>query len=204
LTDQPPHPPLGLDGRTHELASDQARIQPLRREDWTAETMRALGALAEREPLENVFATFARYPDLLRRYSVFGTHILRKSSLTSRTRELVILRIGRLNSAEYEFAQHARLARQAGITDAEIAAVRRGSQEPIWNDEDRLVLRATEELFDGHIISDTTWAGLAARYSLEQMMDLTYTVGCYNMISWALNSFRVQPDDALVMWTDPE
>lgn len=183
-----------------DRSAPEPRVRPIRRDEWTAETRRALGALADRDPLDNVFATLAQYPDLLRRYSVFGTHILRKSTLSARAREFAILRIGVLNGCEYEFAQHARIGIGIGIDESEIRAVRTGSAAPGWSDEDRLVLQAAEELFCDGIISDETWYALADSYNQEQMMDLTYTIGCYNMISWALNSFRVQPDPTLPMW----
>jgi alkylhydroperoxidase family enzyme len=37
--------------------------------------------------------------------------------------------------------------------------------------------------------------GLKETYSDQQMMDLVFTVGQYNMVSMALNSFGVQLDD---------
>ena len=42
-----------------------------------------------------------------------------------------------------------------------------------------------------------TWAALAANYSTEQMMDAVFTIGQYNLVSWALNSFGVPLDDFL-------
>jgi len=48
---------------------------------------------------------------------------------------------------------------------------------------------------DDHCISDATWAQLAARFSQQQLMDLVFAVGQYNMVSMALNSFGVQLED---------
>ena len=43
-------------------------------------------------------------------------------------------------------------------------------------------------------VSDAHMSALAEHYSQEQMMDLVFTVGQYNLVSWALNSFGVQYD----------
>ena len=45
--------------------------------------------------------------------------------------------------------------------------------------------------------SDETWATMSKHYSTEQLMDAVFTVGQYNMVSWALNSFGVPLDDFL-------
>ena len=47
------------------------------------------------------------------------------------------------------------------------------------------------------MVSDAAWATLAKKYSTEQLMDAVFTVGQYNLVSWALNSFGVPLDDFL-------
>jgi hypothetical protein len=47
------------------------------------------------------------------------------------------------------------------------------------------------------VVSDATWATLSKKYSIEQLMDAVFTVGQYNLVSWALNSFGVPLDDFL-------
>ena len=44
------------------------------------------------------------------------------------------------------------------------------------------------------MVSDTTWATLAGSYSTEQMMDVVFTVGQYNLVSMVLNTLGVQLD----------
>ena len=50
--------------------------------------------------------TMANHPDLAKRWMVFANHILGKSTLSVRDRELVILRIGYLCQSGYEWGQH--------------------------------------------------------------------------------------------------
>ncbi len=177
--------------------SSDPRIPPLAKEDFDDEVRRALGPRADAEQIDNVFATFAQHPDLFRRYSPWGGHILGKSTIGARERELVILRIGSLNRAEYEFAQHCEIGVIEGVTREEVARVHAGPSDPAWSELDRLLLDATDELFADGRVGEATWSGLTNHYDQRQLMDLVFTIGNYNMISWALNSFGVQVDDRL-------
>lgn len=173
------------------------RIPPVPRAELSDEAIRALGPLAERDPIDNVFATLVQHPDLFRRYSPLGNHILFKSTIGARERELAILRIGSLNRAEYEFAQHTVIGRDAGLSDEEIERIHEGPAAEGWDPRDRAILLAVDELFAGSKVSDETWAELAEFYGTEQLMDLVFSIGVYNLISWALNSFGVELDDKL-------
>ena len=68
----------------------------------------------------NIFRTLAHHPKLLKRWLGFGNHVLNKSTLPPRERELVILRVGWRCNADYEFGQHITIGREAGVTDDEI------------------------------------------------------------------------------------
>ena len=61
----------------------------------------------------------------------------------------------------------------------------------------RWLLRATDELHADAFVSDPTWQALAEIYSEQQMMDLIFTAGQYNLVSMVLNSMGVQPDEGL-------
>jgi 4-carboxymuconolactone decarboxylase len=176
------------------LTGPEPRIRPAAKDSLTDVQRAALGRLLERDPLDNVWGTFVRHPDLFRRFSVFGEHVLRKSTLSPRLRELAILRIGWRNRCEYEFAQHTRLARTLGLSDNEIARVMEPVETSNWTDDERNVLRCVDELVDTHTVSNRTWAGLRVFLDVPQVMDLIFAIGNYNLVSWALNSFGVQID----------
>lgn len=144
----------------------------------------------------NIFRVMMHHPDLTRRWAVFAGHVLRKQTLPPRERELLILRIGWLNQAEYEWAQHVEIAKRCGITEAEIERVKQGPAAG-WNAHEAALLQAADDLFEHSVVSDQTWAALAVKYSTEEMMDVVFTIGQYNLVSWALNSFGVPLDDFL-------
>ena len=169
------------------------RLAPLPREQWDDETQAVLG----NGPALNIFGTLARHPKLLKRWLVFGSHILAKNTLPSRDRELLILRTGWNCSAPYEWGQHVAIARGDGMSDAEIEAVAVGPDAQSWEPFEATLLRAADELHADSTLSDATWAALHERYDDQQMLDTIFTVGQYHLVSMALNACRVERDDGV-------
>jgi 4-carboxymuconolactone decarboxylase len=140
----------------------------------------------------NIFRTLVRHPDLYKSWMRFGHHVLVKSTLDAREREILILRIGHLCDSGYEFHQHTVIGKRVGLTDAEIAQIKAGPSAPAWSAFDRALGQAADELHEDACLSDATWQALSARYDTRQMLDLIFTVGQYNLVSMALNSLGVQ------------
>lgn len=168
------------------------RIPPLPQEEWDDETRELLAGLKREGRIFNIFATLAHHPALLRRWLVFGNHVLGKSTLPPRERELAILRMGWLCQAGYEWGHHVAMGKDAGLTDTEIQRVAEGPDAPGWNQFERTLLQAVNELHEDAFISDATWQSLAARYNTRQLLDLVFTAGQYKLVCMALNSVGVQ------------
>lgn len=173
----------------------QPRITPLAPSEWTEEQRPALEPVYKEGPVYNVMATMARHWQAWKKFGVWAYHIMGDTStLGPRERELLILRIGWLCQAEYEWGQHVLFGRKAGLTDAEIERIKAGPDAPGWAPFDATLLRATDELRKDAFISDATWVALSQRYNTQQLMDVVFTVGQYNLVSMALNTFGVQLD----------
>ncbi|HVR30424.1 MAG TPA: carboxymuconolactone decarboxylase family protein [Thermoanaerobaculia bacterium] len=174
------------------------RIQPLPESQWDPEITAVFSRENRAAPGDgrvlNIFRTLAHHPKLLKRWTVFGNHVLFKSTLPPRERELVILRIGWLCRSEYEWGQHVRIGREAGLTDEEIRRIPIGPDAKDWSPSDADLLRAADELHHDSRISDATWERLAARYDRQQMLDLVFAVGQYTLVSMVLNSCGVELD----------
>jgi alkylhydroperoxidase family enzyme len=145
----------------------------------------------------NIMTTLVRHRRLFRRWSPFGG-VLLTGTLPARDRELMILRTGWLCQSPYEWGQHVRLAREAGLSDAEIRRVVDGAEAPGWSDFERTLLRAADELHEDACITDTTWAALSAVYTVEQLIEVPMLVGQYHLVSFALNSLGVQREAGVV------
>jgi 4-carboxymuconolactone decarboxylase len=175
------------------------RIPPVPASGNPPELQAVLDGLARStggEP-QNIFRTLANHPALLRDYLRFGGRLLVQGELPDRQRELVIMRTAWLCRCAYEWGQHARLGRRAGLTDEDILAVAGGSDSDRWSPDDAQLLVATDELVEHHTVSDQSWQALAARFTDTQLLELTLLVGNYAMLAGMLNAVGVEPDAGL-------
>lgn len=172
------------------------RIPPLADDGLTPEQTEALAPFrASGRPVLNIFRTLAREPEAFKAFLAWGNYILRGNALAARERELVILRTGFLCKSGYEWTQHVGMVRRGGMSEAEIAAIKVGSQAPHWSAADAALLRACDELHARQFVSDATWAQLKAHFTDKQCMDVVFTAGQYTQVSMMLNTFGVQLED---------
>jgi len=176
------------------LRLSEPRIPPVADESSLDAEARELLRTTSLGPAVNIFGTLIHHPKLFKRWLVFANHVLFKSTLPARDREILILRTGWRCRAEYEWGQHAIIGKASGLSDDEIARIAVGPDAPGWDPFDAALLHAADELHDDQCLSDATWKALGERYSPQQLMDAVFAVGQYTLVSMALNSFGVQLD----------
>ncbi|WP_328392995.1 carboxymuconolactone decarboxylase family protein [Nocardia sp. NBC_00416] len=195
-------------GTTVEEESDMERIPPLKPADWSAE-LRAFfaefrsrvhdggPAPANTRSGTNLLGTLARYPAFTMAFLPFNGHLLYGTKLSDRQRELLILRVAHLWDSDYEWAQHAVLGGNAGLTAAEIARIADGPAAPGWTAAESALLRAADELRGSGSVAESTWQALTQDFDEQQLMDIVFTVGTYAMLAMAMRSFGVRPEPDL-------
>ena len=119
----------------------QSRVPALDEAQWNEQAQELLKPFVARGNVLNIFRTLANHPDLARRWMVFANHILGKSTLSVRDRELVILRIGYLCQSGYEWGQHVLIAREAGMSAEEIRSAKTGPDTEGLSEYDQLLLK---------------------------------------------------------------
>lgn len=172
-----------------------SRITPLPDEQWDSAVREALSPLlpadrANPRDAGTLLATLLRHESLTQAYLHFNAHLLLRSTLTPRVREVAILRAALHRESEYLWDHHVPLARRVGLTDAEIAAVRAGGGADL-EDVDLLVVAAADELDTRNTLSASTWAALSDYFDERQRMDLVFTVGSYHLLALAVNDFGI-------------
>ena len=175
--------------------TDSPRIEPLTRDQWTEEQHKVFDPIAESKGAFNVLGTFAHHWPAFVAFSAFGQHVLGSgSTLTPRQRELAILRTAWTCDAEYEWAQHKPMARNAGIDDDEIERVKKGGGAEGWSGAEAALLDAVDDLVRDKDVSDPVWDRLTGELTTEQVFDLIYCVGQYVTVAMLAKSCRVQID----------
>ena len=119
------------------------------------------------------------------------TAIRNRSSVPPDLREMVILRVAVLNRAPYEFAAHVPYARQAGITDAKIEALRADTLDAAFSDDERVVLMLADTMTRDVQVDDAVMAPILARFDARATVELVATIAAYNMVSRFLEALRI-------------
>lgn len=171
------------------------RIDPLPPSEWD-DLLRGLLARSPgglEDPL-NVFTTLARHPELFKRWLGFGGCLL-DGKIQPRHRELLILRTANLRGSDYEWAQHVPIAASVGLTADEIASLRSPLDAGDWTAEEKVLLRAADELHYDDTISDETWEQLRGWMDDALLIELVMLVAHYQLLATTLKTLKVQLED---------
>ncbi|MGH7265666.1 MAG: carboxymuconolactone decarboxylase family protein [Candidatus Rokuibacteriota bacterium] len=174
----------------------EARI-PLveRKDDLSAEARRAWDEIARsRGRVFGPFTALLQSPEMARRIAHLGAYVRFESALEPVDRELAILATARAMDCRYEWAAHVPLAREAGVRQEAIAAIReRRAPAGLTGEEAEIVAYVTRLLRD-HRVDDATFAAARERLGVPRLVELTATAGYYAMLACALNAFAIAPD----------
>jgi 4-carboxymuconolactone decarboxylase len=145
----------------------------------------ALTARSGGEPPITVTA-LAHCDALLGPFLGWAAALALQGTLPKRDHELLALRAAHNCGSSFEWVEHSGFAREAGLTDHEIACVASGS-DPGWSIRERLLLRAADELHDSTTISTVTWGALTTCATTAELVEAIYVVGQYTMLSMVAN-----------------
>jgi alkylhydroperoxidase family enzyme len=155
-----------------------------------------LMGLVTKPPPANLLLTLGRHRALFRAWLRFSGRLMPRGLLARRETELVILRVAHLRGSQYEYEQHVRIGRRAGLTDADLARVAVGPGAEGWSPRERALLAATDELDRDGDLSDAAWSGLREHLDERACIELCMLAGHYEMLATVIAALRVQPDVA--------
>ena len=89
------------------------------------------------------------------------------------------------------------------MPDEEIERVAQGPEADGWSEDDRVILRAADELHETSRFTDATWAALRARFNKAQLVELCAVVGQYHLLSYMINGLGVELHVPAAPFPDP-
>ena len=148
-------------------------------------------------PIGNLIGMLANAPALVGPTLRLGGAILSESKLDPVLRELAILRTAALTDSEYEWVQHAAIARRLEIEDEKVKALESDSvREGPFDGRESLVLEIVEEAVGG-----TPRPELVQQAERElgrtETVELILTVGYYSMLGCLMRATEIDLDDPL-------
>ena len=139
----------------------------------------------------------AHHPELTAAYNQLIRHALYFTTITPRQREFLVCASPTCGASTYEWAQHVYQAGVAGLTSEEVAGSASGLGCRSGRRSERALLSAADELVADARIGEQTYGELAAELDTQQLMDVVFTVGAYEVFAMAMRTFDVELDDDL-------
>jgi alkylhydroperoxidase family enzyme len=146
----------------------------------------------------NWWTVLANVPDMLdAMVDLMRTFRAPERVVTARQRELALVRAGFLVGSKFVYSQHVKAARNAGITDEEIAALRGGwASRQLFPPEDRALLAYVDELVRGTgRVSDETFEEIRGVLGDVGVVELTIMAATYAMQASMCRALRLEYDD---------
>ena len=155
----------------------------------------------ERGSVLHLYAMLLHSGPVAEGWLCYLTAIRHECTLPGALRELVIMRIAQLNGAAYEAEQHAPIALREGVTQAQIDALGRWPESDRFDADQRAVLAYCDAMTRTVHVPDEVFAAVRRALDNRRLVELTATVGAYNMVSRFLEAMRIDARDELASRT---
>jgi alkylhydroperoxidase family enzyme len=145
----------------------------------------------------NLYRLLAHSPRAARAMNTLARFVRDGSRLDPRLRELAILQVAYLARSAWGFSHHVRIAREVGMSDADIRAVADETEgRPSGlNPLEKTVLRGAREMTTGLEISDATFAALRDALDNERLTDLVVAISFYNGLVRLMATMRLDVEE---------
>ena len=142
--------------------------------------------------LINIYRMLLHSPDLAQTWFAHINAVRWGTALDGRLRELLIIRIGHLNSCAYIVKQHVpRLALPEGLSQADCDAIPDWQSSDRFTPRERAALAYTDAMTRGIAVPDDIFAALKPHFSEREIVEMTVLVGTYNMHSRVVRALHI-------------
>jgi 4-carboxymuconolactone decarboxylase len=163
------------------------------RDDWAATLARIPGSgLKGKFFPGNVLGTLMHNPRTLGTFLDYWVTSKSEMGFSVREQELIILRMGVLYKCDYVWRHHVPVAREFGVSEKEIAAVRKSPLPGIFTVREATLLRLTDELVVHRTVRKKVWDKCGRVLSRSEWIDMITIVSQYVLFALVNNSFEVQ------------
>lgn len=151
--------------------------------------------VAERGHVLHLYQMLLHSPPLAEGWLFFLTRVRQQLDLPGALRELVIMRVAQLNGAPYEADQHAPIALQEGVTQAQLDALPAWREADAFSAEQRAALELCDTMTRQIQVPEATLAAVRAHLGERRTVELVATVAAYNMVSRFLEALHIHSTD---------
>lgn len=125
---------------------------------------------------------------------MLGAALRYEISLSRRVAEVVILTVAHHADSEFELAAHEPMAHDAGLTDAELVALRERRDPRLADPAEQTAWRTTAQLLDAGGLDDRAYERAVGALGEQGLVELTTLVGYYRLLALQLRTFHIFKD----------
>ena len=170
-----------------------ARFHSVTREQLKPEDQGYFDEIAgSRGSIRGPYGILLHSPDLAARVANTGAYVRFEFDMPNSLKEVVIITAAAHIKSQYEFAAHAKLARESNVSDDTISAIAQGTAPDGLSGDEAILVRYTKELSQNHKISDATFNAVQDRFGVQGTVDITGLIGHYLLVGQILAAFDVE------------
>jgi 4-carboxymuconolactone decarboxylase len=139
----------------------------------------------------NLYKALANHPQVIGAWNEFARTLRHESRTPRALRELLILRGAQLMRSDYEWAQHLKMARKAGVREAQIAALAAWKSSAEFDAKEKAALGLAEAVTLGRV-SDEVYAEAMRHFDHHDYVEISVTAAFYAMVGRMLDAMGVQ------------
>ena len=135
-------------------------------------------------------------PEMALRRSRVTSYLRFESTFPKRIQELAILVTARNFDCPYIWNAHAPAARNEGVSDALVDAIRDRNPLPPMAADEQAIVNFCNEFYANHRVSSSTFQIAQEQFGVQHLVELTALMGSYAQTAFFLNAFEVDlPED---------
>lgn len=172
-----------------------SRISRLDRSQVNAQTAALYDkAFLLRGNVPNMFRVMAHRPEIYATMQAHFAAVLNTGTVSTKLKELIIVRTSQMNDTPYCLASHTILARNLGWTDDQLANLAAWPTRADFTPDEKAALRLAETVTrDPHSLTDEQFAELRSFYSEGEVVELLCAIGLFNYFNRFNNALQMEP-----------
>ena len=150
--------------------------------------------LRDRGNVPNMFRTMAHRPEIFATMMAHFSAVLNTGTVSTRLKELIIVRTSQINVTPYCLASHTILARNLGWSDDQLSNLSAWQSREDFTPAEKAAIRLAETVtLDANGLSDEQFAELKSFYDDGEIVELLCSIGLFNYFNRFNNALRMEP-----------
>lgn len=151
-------------------------------------------AFAQRGNVPNMFRVMAHRPEIFATMQAHFGAVLNTGTVSTKLKELIIVRTSQVNDTPYCLASHTILAKGLGWSDDQLAHLADWQKRDDFTPAEKAALKLAETVTrDAHAVTDEQFAELRSFYSEGEIVELLCAIGLFNYFNRFNNALKMEP-----------